>query len=165
MHNFHSQGKHTLPSCLSWHYRQIHTQHIIHILPGTHLYTRVESSNVDKVSCWRTKVPGIDGHRTRNSLIQSQGFNPIYHGHLHIDIEKENSVMVLAHITCIIIMLFISGITSVESQKGVHVPLRISYGCKAPFWFSTEHCWTALMPFCLSADDIYFQYFFTHIMI
>ena len=34
----------------------------VHILPGTHLYTWVESrlsSNVDKVSCWRTKVPGI----------------------------------------------------------------------------------------------------------
>ena len=26
------------------------------------------------------KVPGIDGNRTRNPLIQSQGFNPIYHG-------------------------------------------------------------------------------------
>ena len=61
-------------------FRQIHTQHILHILPGTHLYTWVESSNVDKVSCWRTKVPGIDGNRTRNPLIQSQGFTPIYHG-------------------------------------------------------------------------------------
>ena len=27
----------------------------VRILPGTHLYTLVESSNVDKVSCWRTK--------------------------------------------------------------------------------------------------------------
>ena len=26
------------------------------------------------------KVPGIDRNRTRNPLIQSQGFNPIYHG-------------------------------------------------------------------------------------
>ena len=25
-------------------------------------------------------MPGIDGNRTRNPLIQSQGFNPIYHG-------------------------------------------------------------------------------------
>ena len=24
----------------------------------------------------------------------------------------------------------------------------------APFWFSTEHCWTALMPFWLSGDDL-----------
>ena len=23
-----------------------------------------------------------------------------------------------------------------------------------PFWFSMEHRWTALMPFCLSADDV-----------
>ena len=76
--------EHSLPSSLSWRYRQINTQHILHILPGTHLYTWVESSNVDKVSCWRTKVPGIDGNRTRNPLIQSQGFTPIhvymYHG-------------------------------------------------------------------------------------
>ena len=43
--------EHSLPSCLLWHYRQIHTQHILHILLGTHLYTWVESSNVDKVSC------------------------------------------------------------------------------------------------------------------
>ena len=28
----------------------------------------------------RRKVPGIDGNQTRNPLIQSQGFNPIYHG-------------------------------------------------------------------------------------
>ena len=26
------------------------------------------------------KVQGIDGNRTRNTLIQSQGLNPIYHG-------------------------------------------------------------------------------------
>ena len=47
------------------------------ILPGTHLYTWVESSNVDKVSCWRTRVAGIDGNQTRNPLIQSHRFNPI----------------------------------------------------------------------------------------
>ena len=33
------------------------THNLIRILPGTHLYTWVESSNVDKVPCWRTKVP------------------------------------------------------------------------------------------------------------
>ena len=32
-------------------FRQIHTKGILHILPGTHLNTWVESSNVDKVSC------------------------------------------------------------------------------------------------------------------
>ena len=30
---------------------------ICHILPGPQLYTWVESSNVDKLPCWRTKVP------------------------------------------------------------------------------------------------------------
>ena len=32
-----------------------HATNNFRILPGTHLYTWVESSNVDKVSCWRTK--------------------------------------------------------------------------------------------------------------
>ena len=52
------------------------------IMPGTHLYTWMESSNMDmdNMSCCRTKVPGIDRNRTRNPVIQSQGFNPIYHG-------------------------------------------------------------------------------------
>ena len=38
----------------------------IHILyTGSPFNTWVESSNVDKVSCWRTKVPGDSGIRTR----------------------------------------------------------------------------------------------------
>ena len=45
--------------------------HNVSILPGIHLYTMAESSNVDKMSCWRTKVPDNDGNRT--PLIQSQG--------------------------------------------------------------------------------------------
>ena len=61
--------EHSLPSCLSWRYRQLHTRHILHILPGTHLY-KVESSNIDKVYCWRTKIPGIDRNRTRNPLMR-----------------------------------------------------------------------------------------------
>ena len=48
------------------HFRGTHMPHQatnnVHILLGTHLYTWVESSDVDKVSCWRTKVPGIDGN-------------------------------------------------------------------------------------------------------
>ena len=32
-----------------------HATNNVRILPGTHLYTWMESSNVDKVSCWRTK--------------------------------------------------------------------------------------------------------------
>ena len=80
VHNFHSQG--SIPCRAA--YRGVTGKYILHniilhILHGTHLYTWVESSNVDKVSCWRTKVPGTDGNRTRNPLIQSQGFTPIYH--------------------------------------------------------------------------------------
>ena len=68
--------------------RQFRGAHMLHqatnnvrILPGTHLYTWVGSSIVDKVSCWRElKVPGIDGNQTRYPLIQSQGFNPVHHG-------------------------------------------------------------------------------------
>ena len=41
------------------HFRGAHMPHqatnYVRILLGTHLYTWVESSNVDKVSCWRTK--------------------------------------------------------------------------------------------------------------
>ena len=41
------------------HFRSAHMPHQatdnVCILPDTHLYTWVESSNVDKVSCWRTK--------------------------------------------------------------------------------------------------------------
>ena len=61
VHNFHSQG--TIPCRATYGGvtgKYIHNI-ILHILPGTHLYTWVESSNVDKLSCWRTKVPGIDG--------------------------------------------------------------------------------------------------------
>ena len=50
------------------------------ILPGTHSYTWVESSNVDKVSCWQTKVRGADGNQIPIPLIQSQWFSPIQHG-------------------------------------------------------------------------------------
>ena len=43
-------------------------------LPGIHLYTWMEYSNVDTISCWRMKVPGIDGNRSRTSklLIRNQ---------------------------------------------------------------------------------------------
>ena len=42
--------------------------------------------------------------------------------------------------------------SSVENQKGtvtLENPMAI-----APFWFSMEHCWIALMPFWLSTDNI-----------
>ena len=35
-----------------------HATNNVRILPGTHLYTCVESSHVDKASCWRTKSAG-----------------------------------------------------------------------------------------------------------
>ena len=81
LHNFHSQG--SIPCQAAYHGvtgKYIHNISFTSYRVRTHLYTWLESSNVDKVSCWRTKVPGIDGNRTRNPLIQSQGFTPIYHG-------------------------------------------------------------------------------------
>ena len=56
--------------------------------------------------------------------------------------------------------------SSVESQKGIIAVQRCSlenqkgrYHCAkslaiASFWFSTEHLWTAVMPFWLSTDEI-----------
>ena len=54
MHLLNSLGS-ILARC---YFRGAHMPHAtnnVRILPGTHLYTWVESSNVDKVSCWRTK--------------------------------------------------------------------------------------------------------------
>ena len=57
-------------------------------------------------------------------------------------------------------------ISSVESQKGVIATQKMfcreperRYCCTksmaiAPFWFSTEHLWSAIAPFWLSADNI-----------
>ena len=42
---------------------------------------------------------------------------------------------------------------SVENQKGAFFHWTKSM-VLAPFWFSTEHCWTLLTPFCLLADMI-----------
>ena len=57
-------------------------------------------------------------------------------------------------------------ISSVESQKGIIITMlqwepEGRYCCTksmaiAPFWFSMEHCWTALMSFWSSADDFIF---------
>ena len=45
-----------LARCYFWGaHKPNHATNNVRILPGTHLYTWVESSNVDKVSCWRTK--------------------------------------------------------------------------------------------------------------
>ena len=66
------------------HFRGAHMPHQatnnVRILLGTHLYTWVKSSNVDKVSCWRTKMcQALTGIEPATLFIQSQGFNPIYH--------------------------------------------------------------------------------------
>ena len=62
-------------------------------------------------------------------------------------------------------------LSSVESQKGVIVIQRMfrwepegRYRCTksmaiAPFWFSTEHLWSAITPFWLSTDAIMFPLF------
>ena len=52
---------------------------ICHNLPGPHLYTWVESSNVDKLPCWRTKVHGDGEIRTPGSRRESRVNAPIYH--------------------------------------------------------------------------------------
>ena len=42
---------------------------------------------------------------------------------------------------------------SVENQKGA-IAVQSIYMAIAPFWFSTEHLWSAITPFRLSTDDI-----------
>ena len=55
-----------------------HATNNVRILPGTHYTPGWRAAMWIKCLAERTKVPGIDGNRTRNPLIQSQGFNPIY---------------------------------------------------------------------------------------
>ena len=50
---------------------------ICRILPGPHLYTGVETSNVDTLPCWRTKVHRDGG--IRGSQRESPVNTPIYH--------------------------------------------------------------------------------------
>ena len=53
---------------------------ICHLLPGPHLYTWVESSNVDKLPCWRTKVPRQWWDSNPGSQRESRVNTSIYHG-------------------------------------------------------------------------------------
>ena len=68
VHNFHSLG--SIP-CLKLPKTYCHNgtgkfkHNIFRILPRPHLYTWVKSSNADKLPCWRTKVHGDGGLRTR----------------------------------------------------------------------------------------------------
>ena len=56
---------------------------ICHILPGPHLCTWVESSNVDKLPCWRTTVHGDGEIRTRDLSDESRVNTPIIPQHPH----------------------------------------------------------------------------------
>ena len=72
--------EHSLSSCLSWRYRQIHTQHILHILYRVPIYTPGwRAAMWIKCLAERQKCQALTGIEPATSLIQSQGFNPIYH--------------------------------------------------------------------------------------
>ena len=58
---------------------------ICHLLPGPHLYTWVESSNVDKLRCWRTKVPRRWWDSNTGSQRESRVNTPIYHENLQLN--------------------------------------------------------------------------------
>ena len=58
----------------------------VRILPGTNFIHMGECSNVDKVSCWGTKVPGIDGNRTRNPLIPESRVQSNIPRYLHVKV-------------------------------------------------------------------------------
>ena len=78
VHLFNSMGS-ILARC---YFRGAHMPHHatnnVRILPGTTPGWR--AAMWIKCLAEGQKVPGIDGNRTRNPLIQNQGFNPIYHG-------------------------------------------------------------------------------------
>ena len=81
---------------------RVHFLHSLGSIPASRRFTGAHNANSTTITFasyrvpiytpgWRAamwikglaegqKVPGIDGNRTRNPLIQSQGFNPIYHG-------------------------------------------------------------------------------------
>ena len=63
VHNFHYQGRIPCRAAIVALQANTYTTYPSHPIPDTHLYTWVESSNVDKVSCWRKQVPCIDGNR------------------------------------------------------------------------------------------------------
>ena len=63
----------------------IHATNNIRILPGTHLYTWVESSNVDKVSCRRTK----SARHWRESNLQP--FDP--ESRVHFNMSKSVGIL------------------------------------------------------------------------
>ena len=89
VHFLHSMG--SIPA--SRHLTGAHTpthHNTVRILPGPHLYTWVESSNVDKVSCWRIKVPGDSGNRTRALSVRVERSHH-YTTNMQIHTERKSS--------------------------------------------------------------------------
>ena len=73
-------GEHSLPGIAACDNGVANLNTIIcHILPGPHLYTWVESSNVDKVPCWGTKVHGDGEIRTRALSVRVKWNTPTHH--------------------------------------------------------------------------------------
>ena len=64
------------------------------ILSGTHIYIWVEISNVDKVSYWRTKVPGNGGIEPGPSsrLVSNLHTNILWHLHYFTSLISLNIV-------------------------------------------------------------------------
>ena len=124
------------------HFRGAHVPHQatnnVRILPGTHLYTWVESSNVDKVSCWRTKVPGIDGNWTSNPLIQSQGYNSMFYG--------------TSDLFCISIVYL-----TAHSPKSASIVLAFAPKSASVInllWFFSDFIFLCAHPHCLSLQSL-----------
>ena len=79
VHNFHSPER--IPCLVPQPIMALANSNTIicHLLPGPHLYTWVESSNVDKLPCWRTKVPRRWWDSNPGSQRESRVNTPIYH--------------------------------------------------------------------------------------
>ena len=80
VHNFHSLRNIPASRHVTGAIMPIHATNNVRILPGTHT-PGWRAAMWIKCLAEGEKVPGIDGNRTRNPLIQSQGFTLIYHNH------------------------------------------------------------------------------------
>ena len=72
------------------------------------------------------KCRGTDGNRTRNPLIQSQGFNPIYHGTVRLTIYSNAAVYGEKLVRCIQSLVYfhffeaLNGAFEVQFLSGIH---------------------------------------------
>ena len=91
------------------HFRSAHiatsTTKNVRILPDTHLYTWVESRNLNTISCWRTTVPGIGGVWTRTLTVR------VTHTHHYTTPPS-----------------YLSGWVGGSNELGQEVPLRFADG-------------------------------------